>query len=226
MEHLKENRLDILVLILLAGPFYLNDFSNMYVESWRWWLFIDFAGVKLFPFLIVLWLILSKRNQVSEFGLTTQTVPAFLSVFLVVTLVGTIIDQNAYQLIVGLPGYLALGHMPAIISPFWNWIDLTAGLLMVGIFEELVFRGYMLTVLSRYTQSSFAIVILSSVGFGLIHWGLGLHAVVITSAIGAVFMIAYLQTRSLPAIAFAHFVINFIDFAGVIPRSIFRFAST
>ena len=77
------------------------------------------------------------------------------------------------------------------------------------------------TFINRYTKNPVAIVVISSVAFGLIHWSLGLHAVVITSIIGAVFMIAYLRTRSLPAIMLAHFAINFIDFTGVIPKSIF-----
>ena len=181
------------------------------------------TGVKLFPLLLALWLILSKKIRGAERGLTVQAVPSFLAVFLVVALVGTLIDQNGYPLIAGLPGYSQLGGMPAITNPVWDWIDLTFGLLMVGIFEELVFRGYMCTFLNRYTQSPFAIVLISSVAFGLIHWGLGLHAVLITSIIGALFMVAYLRTRSLPAIMLAHFAISFIDFSGVIPKSIFRF---
>ena len=218
-----QNRIYILALVLLASPFYLNDFANIYVKNWRWWLFIDYVGVKLFPFLVVLWLIRSKKMRASEFGLSTQTIPSFLVVFLVVALVGTTIDQNGYQIVANLPGYSPLGGMPAITNPLWNWIDLTFGLLMVGIFEELIFRGYMHTFISRYTKNSFAIVVISAVAFGLIHWSLGLHDVLITSIIGAVFMIAYLRTRSLPAIALAHFAVNFIDFAGIIPKSIFTF---
>jgi membrane protease YdiL (CAAX protease family) len=218
-----KNRIYILALVLLASPFYLNDFANMYVKNWRWWLFIDYVGVKLFPFLVVLWLIQSKKMRVSEFGLTTQTIPSFLVVFLVVALVGTIIDQNGYQIVAKLPGYSPLGGMPAITNPVWNWIDLTFGLFMVGIFEELIFRGYMYTFISRYTRSSFAIVVISAVAFGLIHWSLGLHDILITSTIGAVFMVAYLRMRSLPAIMLAHFAVNFIDFAGIIPKSIFTF---
>ena len=218
-----KNRIYILALVLLASPFYLNDFANMYVKNWCWWLFIDYVGVKLFPFLVVLWLIHSKKIRVPEFGLTTQTIPSFLVVFLVVALVGTIIDQNGYKLVAKLSGYSPLSAMPAITNPVWNWIDLTFGLFMVGIFEELIFRGYMHTFISRYTRSSFAIVVISAVAFGLIHWSLGLHGVLITSTIGAVFMTAYLRTRSLPALMLAHFAVNFIDFAGIIPKSIFTF---
>jgi len=219
----EKNGLYILAAVLLAGPFYLNDFANMYVRDWRWWLFLDYVGVKLFPFLVAFWLLYSKRMGASEFGLTAQSLPSFLAAFLIVALVGTVIDQNGYRFVAKLPGYAALGGMPAIKSPAWDWVDLTFGLLMVGISEELVFRGFMATFISRYMANSFGIVLISSVAFGLIHWSLGLHAVLIASTIGAVFMIAYLITRSLPAIMFAHFAINFIDFAGVIPKSMFKF---
>ena len=218
-----KNKLYITAAALLMSPFYLNDFANLYVENWRWWLFIDYAGVKLFPFGFALWLIYSKKMQAAAFGLTTQSMRSALAVFLIVAFVGTVIDQNGYRLIAKLPGYSPLGGMPSITSPVWNWVDLTLGLLMVGICEELVFRGFMHTIISRHTKNSCVIILISSVSFGLIHWSLGLHAVIITSIIGAILMVAYLRTHSLPAIMLAHFAINFIDFAGVIPKSIFKF---
>jgi membrane protease YdiL (CAAX protease family) len=223
LEQQSQNGLYVLALFLLAGPFYLNDFANIYVDDWRWWLCIDYAGVKLFPLLVVLWLIRGRNMPASEFGLAPQPAPSFLAAFLMVTLVGTLIDQNAYKLIETFPGYPALARMPDIASPAWNWIDLTLGLVAVGIFEELIFRGYMHTFLSRYTESRFAIVFVSAVAFGLIHWSAGLHVVLVASSIGAVFMIAYLTTKSLPAIMLAHFAVNFIDFAGVIPKSLLKF---
>jgi membrane protease YdiL (CAAX protease family) len=217
-----KNGIYILAVVLLAGPFYLNDFANLYVKNWRWWLLIDYTGVKLFPLGVALWLIYSRKMRLLDFGLKTQSALSGLMVFFIVALVGTVIDQNAYQLITKLGGYPPLGGMPAITSPVWNWVDLTCGLLMVGICEELVFRGFMHTFISRYTKNRCAIVVISSAAFGLIHWSLGLHVLLITSTIGAVFMIAYMKTLSLPAIMLAHFVINFIDFAGVIPKSIFK----
>jgi membrane protease YdiL (CAAX protease family) len=222
LEQRRTTELHILVLILLVSPFYLNDFASIFIRDWRLWLLIDYVGVKLFPFAVALWLIRGRKMRPAEFGLTTQSVPSFFAVFLVVALVGTVIDQNGYRLIATLPGYAALGGMPEITSPVWNWVDLTLGLLAVGIFEELVFRGFMRTFISRYTENAFAIVAISSVAFGLAHWSQGLHAVLITSIIGAVFMMAYLRTRSLPAIMLAHFAINFIDYAGVIPKAIFK----
>ncbi len=217
------NRLYIIAFLLLAGPFYVNDFASIYIGNWRWWLFIDYVGLKLFPCLVAGWLIYSKKMSAAQFGLTSQPLPSFLIVFLGVALVGTIIDQNGYASTPGLPGYTPLGGMPAITSPAWNWIDLTLGLFMVGVCEELVFRGFMHTFIRQITDNSIAIVVISALFFGLIHWSQGLQAILITSIIGMVFMIAYLATRSLPAIILAHFAINFIDAAGVIPKTLFKF---
>lgn len=212
-----------LAFILLAGPFYLNDFANIYVQNWVLWLFIDYTGVKLFPLGVAFWLIYSKQMDRAQFGLKMPGICSFLWVFLVVTLVGTLIDQNFYLLLSQFPGYNALGGMPAIGNPFWDWVDLTLGLFMVGVCEELVFRGFLHTTISRYTKKPYVIVVISSIAFGLIHWSLGLHAVMVSAIIGAVLMVAYLKTRSLPSIVLAHFAINFVDFAGVIPKSVFVF---
>lgn len=210
------------VLLVIAGPFYLNDFANLYVTDWRWWLAIDYVSVKLFPLAVIAWLIGSGRMEPGKFGLAAQGALPFLATFLGAGLAGTLIDQNAYQFLGKLPGYAPLGEMPVIRSGAWNRIDLSLGLLLVGVLEELVFRAYACTVIQRYTANPAAIVAISAIAFGLIHWSLGLHAVLITTAIGAVFMAVYLQTRSAPALMLAHFAVNFIDFAGVIPKAAFR----
>ena len=213
----------LVVLAVLAVPFYLNDFASIYVTDWRWWLAIDYVAVKLFPLAVVGWLIASGRMTLGEFGLVIQPAAAFLATFLLAALVATVIDQNAYALLPSLAGYGPLGGMPTIRSDFWNRFDLSFGLLFVGVLEELVFRAYACTVIRRYTGNPAAIVAISAIAFGLIHWSLGLNSVLVSAVIGAIFMVVYLRTRSAPALMLAHFVVNFVDYAGVIPKSIFRF---
>lgn len=217
------NAFYLCILILLVIPFYLNDFADIYVKDWRQWLWIDYLGVKLFPALVIIWLLRSGKMGAPEFGFTPQPALSFFAVFLIGTLAGLFIDQNGYPLLNGFPGYRPLGVMPEIESPLWKGVDLTAGLLMVGIIEEAVFRGYLHTVLSRYTRNFLVIITVSAVVFGCIHWSGGFHKILVTGAIGAVFMMLYLRTRSLPALILAHFAINFIDFAEIIDKANFRF---
>jgi membrane protease YdiL (CAAX protease family) len=212
-----------LLLLLLAGPFYLNDAGNILISDWKVWLLVDYTAVKLFPLMIVTGWIVAGKAQFETFGISGSSFAAFASAALVGTMAGILIDQNGYLAISGLPGYKKLGAMPDITSPFWLNFDLTVGLVLVAVCEELVFRGYMKTVICRFTNRRIGIVSISALAFGLIHWSTGMHAVVITAVIGAVFMFLYLRTGSLPGVMLAHFIVNFVDFGKVIPKSLFRF---
>ncbi|MEW6201308.1 MAG: type II CAAX endopeptidase family protein [bacterium] len=205
--------------LVVAAPFYLNDFSSIFVKDWRLWLFIDYTSVKLFPLLVIVWLMRRKFAAPADFGLTVQRAGSFIAVFAAMTFIGTVIDQNLLPFLKQIFGGTAIGGMPDITSPVWNNIDLTFGLLLVGVMEELVFRGMMHMVLRRQTQSAAAIIAVSSIAFGLIHWSGGFHAIINATVIGAVFMIFYLRTRSTPALMLAHFTIDFIAFSGVIPKT-------
>ncbi len=213
--------LDFVVLIILCLPFYLNDLSDIYVRDWRLWLAIDYLAVKLLPLLIVAWLFFQKKMTFADFGLTRQPALAFVSVFYICVLLGSVIEQAGYSLLGNISATAKLGTMPDIPQPFWQGVDLTVGLLLTGICEELVFRGYLRTFLARYTKSAFLIVGASALAFGFIHWSGGYEKVLVTSLVGAFFMLLYLRTRSLPAIMLAHFAIDFIDFSHLLPRFLF-----
>jgi membrane protease YdiL (CAAX protease family) len=212
----------ITVVILLCLPFYLNDLNDIYVKDWRWWLLIDYVAVKLFPLLVLAWLIRRKKVGFSSLGLRIPSAISFWSVLAVGTLSAVFIEQNGYLLTNWLSG-APLGQMPGIASPVWRWVDLTAGLVTVSIVEEVVFRGYLRIFLSRYTRRAWVVIVISAIAFGLIHWSGGLQKIMAASAVGAVFMALYLRTHSLPAIMVAHYLVNFIAFSNVVPQSIFRF---
>ncbi|MCX5838619.1 MAG: type II CAAX endopeptidase family protein [Deltaproteobacteria bacterium] len=212
----------ITVVILLCLPFYLNDLSDIYVKDWRGWLLIDYVSVKLLPLTVLAWLIRSGKVGFSSLGLRMPSAISFWSVLAVGALSAVFIEQNGYLLTGGLSGAPS-GQMPEIENPVWRWVDLTAGLAMVSIVEEVVFRGYLRIFLSRYTRRACVVIGISAIAFGLIHWSGGLPKIMAASAVGAVFMALYLRTRSLPAIMVAHYLVNFIAFSNVVPQSLFRF---
>ena len=214
-------KLDFIVLIILCLPFYLNDLSDIYVRDWRLWLTIDYLAVKLFPLLVVSWLFLRKKMTFADFGLTAQPIISLVSIFYVCALLGSVIEQTGYLILGDISAAAKLGEMPDIPHPFWHGLDLTVGLLLTGICEELVFRGYLRAFLVRYTQSAALIIGASALAFGFIHWSGGYEKVLVTALVGAFFMLLYLRTRSLPAIMLAHFAIDFLDFSHLLPKFIF-----
>jgi membrane protease YdiL (CAAX protease family) len=219
----REKKHEFFILGLMTLPFYLNDFANIYVKDWRLWVWIDYTFAKALPLIVVFRMIRGKVIKPPDLGLTTQPAKSFISVFLIATLAGAFLDQNGYAILKNVPAYPPLGGIPEISSPHWKWFDLTVGLMLVGVTEELVFRGYLLRFLTAYSRNSSVLIMISALAFGLIHWSGGLHQVLVTSAIGGVFMALFMRTRSLSAIMLAHFAVNLIDFAEVIPKFLFKF---
>jgi membrane protease YdiL (CAAX protease family) len=209
--------------LLLLLPFYINDLADIYVGDWRLWLLIDYTAVKLLPLLILTWLIHTNRLTPEALGISGLPAASFAAVCYAAVLSGIFIDQNTMLLIGLVPGHARLGAMPEIANPLFARIDLTLGLMMVALCEELVFRGYLFALLRRFTNHSGAIVIVSAAAFGLIHWSGGIHRVVATGLTGAIFMMLYIRSRSLHPLIVAHFIIDFIDFSGLVPTDIFRY---
>lgn len=81
------------------------------------------------------------------------------------------------------------------------------GTLIAGVVEESVWRGYAIRRFAR-RWSAGAAVALSSVLFGLLHWGLGWEGVVITGINGALLAGLFLWRKSLLAPAIAHATVN------------------
>ena len=100
-----------------------------------------------------------------------------------------------------------LGHFPWL-SGGPRWADLTFGLALVAIHEEIFFRR-----VARFAMRPLGdggwMVLSSSVLFGLFHWWTGLPNMLLAAIAGAFLMLLYLRAGALwPAIV-AHYIIDF-----------------
>ena len=94
--------------------------------------------------------------------------------------------------------------------------------MLVAFTEEIVFRSCYLFVLKDKIKSKVLIIIISCIVFGMIHWSLGLHAIITNAIWGIMPMISLMTTNSIwPAIV-AHYLTNFIAFSGIIPENWFN----
>jgi membrane protease YdiL (CAAX protease family) len=91
---------------------------------------------------------------------------------------------------------------------------------VVGITQEITFRGYLLLRFAAVTRSLPAAVVLSSVLFALIHTYQGFAGVVSAGVGGLLFALLYLWRRSLLAPIVLHFVLNLggITVAGLLMK--------
>jgi len=93
--------------------------------------------------------------------------------------------------------------------------DLATSLLLliaVGFHEELLFRGLMLPLLKRATSRWWVAVALSSATFGMLHFTQGWVAMIQVTGLGVVLSLFFIRSRSLIAVALAHFAFNFLQF--------------
>ena len=105
-------------------------------------------------------------------------------------------------------GWMLFRWMP--IENVYIWIlDLTLGLAMVAIVEEVVSRRLALAVLPG---PMWARVVVSSILFGMMHWGLGYGHMVETTVIGLAFATAYAWTGSLKLVIASHYAVNLLIF--------------
>ena len=132
--------------------------------------------------------------------------------------VGILLDQFGSRFFAVLLPDTRLGGMPTITNPLLDQIDLYLGLALVAVVEEVIFRGLYFTVLSRHIPSRLAVLTVSAVTFGLIHWSLGLSAIVNSAIIGAVFMICIWRTGSVLPTIVAHFFVNYVAFSGLLQK--------
>ena len=211
----RNNRM--LWLALLAAPFFLNDFANIFIDDYRVWLTIDYLFVKALPLVLIIYLLQTKKVALADLGLKMPKVSQLAFWTIVTVFLGTAIDQVGWRFFEKILPDTKLGGMPRIPVPWLDKFDLYFGLLCVGIFEEVIFRGLAYRTFRKYSRSTAFVFFISSLIFGLIHWSMGLHAIVNTAIIGAVFMVVMWRTGSVVPTIIAHFFVNYVSFSGMIP---------
>lgn len=198
----------------LVLPFFLNDFFFAVAVEAEAWLFVDYA-TKALVLYAALWLVFVKRLNQAELGLNPLSRSPFLRWTAVLTLLGVAIDQLVP---------LALGpwfpswrffSFPELYDDRILYLDLSFGLALTAVAEEVIFRGLLVfMLLARYQNAAVAVVV-SSLLFGLMHWGLGPALVINAFLWGILPALSVIKTRSIYPAVVAHYVTNFVDFSGL-----------
>jgi membrane protease YdiL (CAAX protease family) len=198
-------------LAVLALPFVVNDVAYIQAESAEQWLLADYVS-KAVPLAVALMVpslrrtvrsALAPARPVWECGLWTAATFAF--VLALYHYVKAPLD--------GVFPESALFSFPAIERRWLFWFDMTAGLALTAVSEEIVFRGLFRSVVERLGGGPAAAVLVSSLAFAAVHWSNGVGSLVFSFLAGAVLMALYMRTGSLvPPIA-AHYAVDAVLFA-------------
>ncbi|MBI9111704.1 CPBP family intramembrane glutamic endopeptidase [Maridesulfovibrio ferrireducens] len=203
-----------LIFIITAIPFYLNDFSNIFINAELPWLLIDYS-LKLIPLCLIFYMIVKKNLSLKDLGLTALSPIKFILWTIGITLLGLCLDEPGFAIWSKILPSFKLGTIPiGPGSPLYT-LDMTVGLMLVAIAEEIIFRGLAFTMLKEKGFSPAAIFIISGIAFGLIHWSAGPVAVVATALTGTGLMICMWKTKSILPTIVAHYIINYLSFSGL-----------
>lgn len=96
-------------------------------------------------------------------------------------------------------------------TPSWRMIALMAG--SAAVFEEILFRGFLLTRLRVLLGNWTAAIIVGMVLFAVLHVWEGTWAIVLILPVGLVLSITFVRRRSLASPMLAHFLFNFFQMA-------------
>ena len=198
-------------MLLALVPFYINDLFYIRAEGYGEWILADYASKSL-ALLIVLApastreLIFTPQFRRHHWLLAVgfSIVSAYV-VVLMISFAETPINDMFPDTI--------LFAFPTIESETIYWIDITFGLALTAVSEEVLYRKLMWHTLRPCIGRAWLVVVLSCVLFGLAHWSNGLGTVLTTAVAGLVLIALYLKTGRFWAIALAHYVVNVVTFA-------------
>ena len=220
---MKESEQDrrFIILAVLSSIFLLNDFLFLAAKSYGAWLLIDY-GSRLLALGIVVALMVRKITRADEFGFKDIPFRSGFLWLLLLTAVGLVIDEVGWRFLEQHLPHTQLASMPKIENSCVNIFDLTFGVALVALSEEVVFRGYFYSALHE-RLSPRALVAFSAVLFGMIHWSQGIHAVVSTALWGILPMVAVIRTKSIFPAMIAHYITDLVSLGGFVPESWFGF---
>ena len=196
-------------LAAVVALFILNDLAFIEADTLGQWLGADY-GFKVAALALII-LLTPLRRAAADQNLTVARTEAILLVLVASAFVISVFDV-IYPLIVEAIPDTALQEMPEIGSASVFWLDITAGLALTAIAEELVFRRLFYNVLRPFFTSSVLFVLASAVVFGLIHWSGGVANVVSAAIAGVALMALMLRTGSVVPAIVAHYLVNFVLF--------------
>ncbi|MDH5489801.1 MAG: CPBP family intramembrane metalloprotease [Rhodospirillaceae bacterium] len=199
-------------LVILLLPNLVNDLFLLGVGDLVYWLGVDYT-TRLITFSLVLTVPIFRQISVSSLTMHGSNRNWWLGAVFVAA-IALLFDYTISHWL-----YIYFGakdavmfSFPQVHLPWLKMFDLTIGIAIVAISEEIVCRGIFKHIFEKYVPNQMVVAIASSMVFSAFHWSHGPAAMLSTFFIGTLLMALYQKTKSLWPPIVAHYIINFIYF--------------
>ncbi len=194
--------------IVAVLPFLLNDAIDFIVHSQRSWVFWNYIFTYPLPLVAVaLWLHRYGPSP-KNIGLSPISLRKLLSESLIASLLGILVTTVVFHYLKIVFPSGSLASRPVLNEEILFIVDLTLGLAFVAATEEVVFRGFLLTIFDRFFGSQDIATTSAAILFALIHWAQGPAVIVTTFFVAIAFTWRRRASDNLYPLIFAHYLIN------------------
>jgi membrane protease YdiL (CAAX protease family) len=177
-----------------------------------YWTLCDYSG--RIGALALLWFVPTARaTAYQRQPLRTTWWETALWIIGLIVLFDTVCQWMRHAVDAAIPG-TKLGGYP-ILEGWFYLFDLTFGLLLVAVQEEVVFRRCAREVFGGYWGQGAVMILLSALLFSAYHWTTGLGNMVAVFIFGVYAMLFLRRTGALWPLIVAHFLNDFVQFSGL-----------
>ena len=173
MLNRKTESVKTIYFFILALIYILNDFVFIYTPKIHYYLAFDYA-FRIISIAIIIYLL--KRKIINSSYLKLKSLPVKDTVFWTLYLImfSIIIFFILEEILLKVIPDVHLFSYPKYNGALCKVIDLSFGMILVALSEELIFRGYCYSYLAEKTNNTVFVIAVSSIIFGLIHWSNGI----------------------------------------------------
>lgn len=190
----------IAIIALLAWPLYLNDLYLIVLGNMRLGLLwtLDIVFFLLIPVTTLIILVRCGKISLREIGLASPPKPISIIAGLALCAVSVVlIEWTLRPWIEGLlPWELFAGYDFPTHQPLRGCLIAYAAL-SAGFLEEIVYRGVVISQLTKHGKSAGFAVVASCIIFAGIHWGEGIGKLIWTAVWAIVPAIWFVKTRTI-----------------------------
>lgn len=200
---------DLFILLALIIPFYLNDFPFIILQR----SFGPFYFVDVFTRVLTLTILVFAV----EWDEIKSVLPRPKWTMLIALLIMLGLEFGTKNVIDTFFGSTFSGTIlysfPEYPNQFLRYLDLTFGIFLVSISEELIFRFYLVKFFKSRSCSLGFTVLASSLIFATMHWATGVVNVIHCFLFGVMVSTYYVKTKNLITCMVLHTVVNFLIFS-------------